>query len=476
MAEYYFSENGTETDKFASSLINPLSVSGVNIDQFLAGDILQPSDAVTITDQIAPTSSGVSGNPIIFNMAGVTLQPVTGNAILFAGGNYVTVNNAEGIGNGATGVFVANGTAGTDGDGFTIIFNDCRVLSNGGGANTSCDGFSLSDTAQMLINNPYVRDCFRTNTPTVGSDQAFTTHLDSKMVVRNPDVANCQQWVVPVGGSSITIYGGKFTSALANTMECVEGNLTVYKSELINNLGAKHPRGSGSTTANFKMFNGSYTSTAGAETVVGQGSTLFKGVRFDVNGDSFEYNIIGVDSKFSLIGCDFGDIVMPTTGYMFRVSHGKLDILGCNINSYDSPARFAAADNNADATMTIEGNTFLGFKQPISTALIWVRGLVARGKITNNVFYSDTAFSSKMIDNDGVVTELTGNYFCNTTSALSEGVGSSITINDSNILYNSSAIGGTNEVILSDSELDALPFKSAVKTNGNKNTYSVVIS
>lgn len=470
MATYYIAQGGSGTKAQATDPSTPMSMATHNSETFSADDVIEIVEGSgDFSTELVPPSSGSSGSPIVYNLANAAINPTTGRGVLFNTAiNYVTVNGINGSGNGDDSYIETSGAAGAGGgsDEATIIVNGPRILSNGGGTNTDCDGISTNGTSRLIVNNPFIRDCYNTSSPTTGSHQALTAHDSSVLIVNTPNVDNVTQWAVPVGDARITINGGTLKGAKVATLEMSSGctaasRLTAIGVDMINDQGARPPASASttSTLAALTVIGGSYEDTSASTQGSNRSLCTFLNVEFKLSDgvNAFRHHTITAGAVTNVIGCDFGE-VNTTGGYFFRAEQGTLNIIGCSLDSYeDSTGRFATYDSNANANGQILGNYLGNVVDCSAQGFIWIRGtLVGNVDINFNTFGSSSvATTERLIDNDGVINELIGNTFINISNVIDTAGGGSVTTQGSNnSIDNDLVTTETVDEVLLDDELN----------------------
>lgn len=452
MTTYYISENGGAANKAASTAVLGMSIAVHNAETFAAGDIIIAfDDGGAITSRIIPPSSGSAGNPITYEMAAIECNPSTGGAFLLTNIDYVTVNDVNGNGNGDDAYCECSGTAGAGTAGeITNILNNPRILSNGGGTNTDCDGISLNDTARLIVNNPYIRDCFNTSAPTTGSHQALTAHTDSVLVANNVDIDNVTAWCVNTSNARITVNGGSMSGAKQATLESgsnvtADGRMTVINVTMTNNQGARPPAGTSTASANamITIIGGSWVANAAASQANNRNVVTFLNVTFistDNTLASFEHHTI-TTGLTNVIGCNFGEWA-SNSGYTWRIESGHMNFEANTVVSADLPSgRFLTADSAAGASMTVKGGYMGQIIDVTGQGFIWLRGTaVGNVDIEYVVFGGASVFSERLIDNDGVINRLVGNKFINITNVIDTAGGGSVTTQYGNDSINSETV------------------------------------
>jgi len=483
MANFFISEAGGAANKGASTPSLGMSVAVHNAETFSPNDfIIAFDDGGAFTAELIPPSDGTDGNPITYEGGadGVSFVPTTGSCISLSNIDFNVINDPTMTGNGDDSCFETVGTAGAGG---TNIVNRAIILSNGGGTNTDCDGFSCNNTSQLEINNPVIRDCFDTSDPTgAGSHQAFTAHTDSILVVNNPDVDNCQAWAVNTLNARLTVNGGIMQGALARTLQntvsaTIDSRLIMNGVTLINNLGATNPRGQSTTSieAPVMIMGGSYTCIGGSLASNSCTTTYYKVRIIADNGTNTFHNQTTTGGIYNIINCNLGDLA-TADGHVFRAqSSGQINFIGNTVKSF-SGSRLITYDDNANCSGQIEGNYFGDIIKVGSQAMIWIRGvLVGTVDIKTNIFGSATDRAERAILNDGVINNLSQNFFFNLSDTLA-GAGT-ITTHTVNTFFNAELTGGTGEVDLLDGEVDIdLVISNALAGGGGTGGGSIIDS
>lgn len=300
MGQFYVAESGGTKAASEDTPGSPMSITSFNAATFTDDDIINQTAAINTT--MTPKGAGSEGSEIVLNLLGedaFVIDDGEDQALFITGVvDWWIVNDPGGTGASdsdkafisCTGVSgTENGTSGTT---ITNIINRCRILSS------NDDGISVADTAKVLYNDPFIRNCFDAASPGDGGIQAITAHSNSVIIVNNPDVDVVSSWITPTENARIIINGGRLKGAMNATVN-MGGDCTalcriiINDVELINDgatvdetdFTAPSPVGMGaqSGAASILIIGGSWTGTGiNTKTAVNQNTITWLNVTFNL--------------------------------------------------------------------------------------------------------------------------------------------------------------------------------------------------